>query len=605
MNQKWIALEKYQKMKVTYEKEYFKLGGDYAWFDGDKLVKKSVNQIREFFKNKKLTRQITDPETGETKTIEKSFYNIWSEDPDMREYTEVIHTFDATKVLPHQFNIFTGFNVEKIQRDVNVDVTKEIEILNEHLASLCNYNNEHVKLLKWFIAGMFKDPTTLPPICLVFISKEGVGKDMLYELIEMMINERSTFNVDQLDKVVGKFNSVLGGKLFGVINETDPKDSAERRDNIKFLITAKKVEIEGKHKDPVKTINCCRLMFFANRLCAFPAEDKARRPYIFHSSEKHLSQNIGAKANKEHFDRLANIIRNPQVQRAFYDELMKINTANFNFREIEKSELHSALIDAVKPPLAEFLSALCYLNKSDTFAIETTELIQLYNQYMAKHNMKFECSMKSLSVDLNFIYKVEKFPSNGKYKFRFHRKLICDILKKEFNIIVDGDETSMFKPKEDIKEEEPKVEDKAVMIRVDDHKKIVDIKDKEIEELKQKLKSLEIEKGDLIAKYEVVLMPWKDNEIKEAKQTIEYYTKLSCERERKNCKNEWMQTKFNYMTKDLDYFFEERREKKPTKKPTSKETDFVEIADGVILNKATNQELVKETIEDENDDFFN
>ena len=150
-------------------------------------------------------------------------------------------------------------------------MSKELEKLNDHIASLCNFNTEHVKLFKWFIADMFKRPDVLPSICLVFISKEGVGKDLMYDLLELMLNDKCTYNIDQLNKVTGQFNSLLGGKIF-VVNETNPKDSAERRDNIKYLITAKKVEIEGKHKDPVKTLNCCRMIFYANRLCAFPIE---------------------------------------------------------------------------------------------------------------------------------------------------------------------------------------------------------------------------------------------------------------------------------------------------------------------------------------------
>ena len=41
----------------------------------------------------------------------------------------------------------------------------------------------------------------------------------------------------------------------GVINETDPVDSQKRRDNIKYAITAKERQIEGKYKDAVTAPN--------------------------------------------------------------------------------------------------------------------------------------------------------------------------------------------------------------------------------------------------------------------------------------------------------------------------------------------------------------
>ena len=94
MSKTWFTLKAYKDMKIKYEQEYFKLGGDYAWFDGDKLTKKSITQIREYFKNKQISKESIDEETGNLTTKYRSFYSIWSEDPDMREYIEVIHTLN-------------------------------------------------------------------------------------------------------------------------------------------------------------------------------------------------------------------------------------------------------------------------------------------------------------------------------------------------------------------------------------------------------------------------------------------------------------------------------------------------------------------------------
>lgn len=37
MSNIWFTSTSYLNMKAKYEKEYFKLGGDFAWFDGDKF----------------------------------------------------------------------------------------------------------------------------------------------------------------------------------------------------------------------------------------------------------------------------------------------------------------------------------------------------------------------------------------------------------------------------------------------------------------------------------------------------------------------------------------------------------------------------------------
>jgi hypothetical protein len=37
-------------MKAQYEREYFKLGGKYAWYDGDKMEHRSASLIADHFK---------------------------------------------------------------------------------------------------------------------------------------------------------------------------------------------------------------------------------------------------------------------------------------------------------------------------------------------------------------------------------------------------------------------------------------------------------------------------------------------------------------------------------------------------------------------------
>jgi len=480
--QKFLSSSQYLNLKKKYEKEYFKLGGEYAWYDGDKIVKRSASNIAEYFKNKKVTiTETTEDDDGEThvKIKVKTFYQIWSEDPKMKEYNEVVFNCDKNNVKNYQFNLFNGFAIEKYQHKENVNLkslNKKLCKINDHIASLCNYNESHVNLVKWYMAHMLKKPHELPPMCLVFISKEGVGKDLFSELNENLIGDKYTFNVDKLDSIVGKFNTTMGGKILGVINETDPLDSSQRRDNIKFVISAKKLNIEGKHKDPVKTLNYCRLMFFANRYCAFPVEKGSRRPYVINCSDKYLPENIGAEANKKHFTELADIISDKDVQKLFYEELMKIDVDNFNFKEIEKSELHKILEDSAKPPLVDFITELIYKQTDNSkYVIHTIELLEKYTEYLRKRNMKFECSQKNFNVELQQVFKVEKFASNGRQKFRFNIQLVKDILLKEYKIdVTNQDDDNDFEEEETVQNMFVDTKDKA-QYRVEE---IISLKDK-------------------------------------------------------------------------------------------------------------------------------
>ena len=114
--QKFLKSKEYLTLKTKYEKEYFKLGGDYVWYDGDKIEKRSASKVAEYFKNKKVTiTEVTEDDDGEShvKMKSKTFYQVWSEDPKMKEYNEVVFNCDLKNVKNYQFNLFDGFVIQK------------------------------------------------------------------------------------------------------------------------------------------------------------------------------------------------------------------------------------------------------------------------------------------------------------------------------------------------------------------------------------------------------------------------------------------------------------------------------------------------------------
>jgi hypothetical protein len=444
--QKFLKSEDYQTMKLEYEKTYFKLLGDYVYYNGDTITNKSPSAIREYFKNKKIyIKEDRENANGDITTIkkEKSFYDIWSEDPDMKEYTEVTFDCDVKNVPKHKFNLFDGFKIKDHKISDKEKAREGLELINKHIEILRNHNKEHVKLVKWFYAQALQKPHELPNICLVFISKEGVGKDLFSEFIEKIFGEKYCYNTDKLDNVCGKFNSIHGGKIIGVINETNPVDSQQRRDNIKYIVTANKFLIEGKHKDPVKTKNYCRMVFYANRLTAFPIEEGGRRPFVFYCSKEMLPKYCGAEKSKEYFDNLLKVIADKDVQKAYYDELMKIDVKNFNHKEIAKSDLQQDMEENARSPIVEFFYKFLYTNLESKLTIKASDLLKLYNEFLKERNMKFDVSAKSFNIDVVHEFKLRKFLSCGVTKFEINVEQCKKYLTEEYKLSFDdSDENS-------------------------------------------------------------------------------------------------------------------------------------------------------------------
>ena len=75
------------------------------------------------------------------------------------------------------------------------------------------------------------------------------------------------------------------------------------------------------------------------------------------------------------------------ILKLFYEELMEIDVDNFNFKEIEKSQLHQTLEETAKPPLAEFMTELIYDHFDEKqFTLGTTEALEKFTNFQRKRN---------------------------------------------------------------------------------------------------------------------------------------------------------------------------------------------------------------------------
>ncbi len=461
----------YKTMKTQNEKTVFKLIGKYCINTGDKILEKSASEINEYYKNKKITLECVEQITTKkgtistTKELSKNYYQIWSEDPNMKEYLQLVFNCDISKVKPTQYNLFDGFNHFDNFKSEKVD----LEPIFEHIKSLVNYNIDHFNYVISWLAQLVQQPHILPHTTLIFISEEGVGKDLFSGFLSEILNEKYTMNTEKLENVCGKFNSALGGKLLITINETNPIESRERIENIKYLITADKIVIEGKHKDPIKTENFCRFIFFSNRLFAFPVEEGSRRPKIFQASNKYLPKNYGVEENKQYFTNLAdNIYKNVKYQKAFLEYLKTYDIKNFNPKMDIKSELHQELEDASINPVGEFLCG--YINKlQGDIRVLTTELYNEFKKFLSDNSYKYEYSPKKFNVEIVATYKIKKIKSSSQY-FEINYKEIKSLLTQKYKYDFDDKDENIL-----------------------DFGVVNNDKDNEIMELKNRIKQLEDE----------------------------------------------------------------------------------------------------------------
>jgi len=429
-----LKSESYKIAKLQYEKEYFKLFGEYCSINcKNEPIIKSPSAMKEYFKNKMIFADVEEESYDKKgtksisiKKISKSFYDIWSCDPNMKEYKEMVFECDIKNIKPEQYNLFQNFN------HFNGLLKKELDLslVFDHIKSMVNFNEEHFKYLLSWMAQLIQTPHELTDTCIVIISPEGTGKDLFSDFFSDVINRIYTHNTEKLEQICGKFNSVLGGKLFITVNETNPVESRERIENIKFLTTAKYVSIEAKHKDPITSKHYARYLFISNRLMAFPVENGSRRPVIFKASDKYLKINYGEEESVAHFTKLADILHNKDYQYSFLRFLQTYDIKNFNFKSFTKSDLHRELEENSQSPIVSYLADYVKQSKTDDiFRLSTEEALLNYNSAYGK---KYQMTQAKFNIEMTNTYNISKGKSGTMY-FEFNINEIKKMLETKYN----------------------------------------------------------------------------------------------------------------------------------------------------------------------------
>jgi len=441
-----LESQEYKAMKEKYEKNYFKLCGDYCYYDGEKIKISSSSKIAEQFKNKKISIEHTTQElkkgkiNNKTVSISKNFYQIWSEDPNMREYNDIVFNCNLEKVKPDQFNLFDGFNhFSQLPQD---DEIVDLEPIFDHMKSLVNDDIDNYNYFISWLAQLIQYPHILPHTALIFITKEGIGKDLFAQFFSNVIHKKYYSITNKLELICGNFNSDLGGKLLYVINETNPVESKERLDDIKFLITAEEIMINGKYKDPVRSQNFCRFMFFTNRLFGFPVEEGNRRPVIFSGSNRYLKEVIGEENNKKYFDGMKAIYKNVKYQNAFLQYLKNLDISNFKPAHFKKSELQNTLEDNAVNPIVSFMASLIskHDDMNEKIKVETPVLLRMFSDYMRERNYKFDYTQRKFNVELKCIFDIDSKKSNGNMFFFYTYGHVKNILIDKYKYTFDNND---------------------------------------------------------------------------------------------------------------------------------------------------------------------
>lgn len=213
---------------------------------------------------------------GKSKEVAK----WWESNSKRREYDQIVFEPDMSKVSPRHFNLFCGLKFQPVEHKLTesklVECEKRISKPISHIRNvLCNKSTERFEYtLKWMAHGVQR-PWRKIKVALVFRGPQGCGKSMLWDFYgTLIIGSKNYPYCNEIDKIIGKFNSLAANKLLICLDEAGNYGGAfKMNDRIKSLITQETTCMELKGQDPTSVQDKSNIVFTTNN--AWPVKREA------------------------------------------------------------------------------------------------------------------------------------------------------------------------------------------------------------------------------------------------------------------------------------------------------------------------------------------
>lgn len=345
----------------------------------------------------------------------QDWFDSWFKDVEQASYFKADYYLYPEICPENCFNLWTGFEIEKKAPKLvmNEAMMEKLKIIHRHISVLCNHDQVCIQYLLYYLSHTFQRPGELAGIGLLFVSKQGVGKDLFfYHFIGAIIGKKYCLQTSTMDHIIGKFNK-SANKLLLLLSEARGTDTFTASDHIKARITQEDYVYEEKFKQLITLKNFGRWIFFSNHKCPLKIEYDDRRFVAIQCDSTYAN-------NEEYFARLVPLIHDPMVQKAFYDECMNRNINGF--------------LPRYQRPLTEFYHELRKRN-IDRLALFLNSVIN--NQVMEVQN---DTPIKSSTLHKIFLRWCDD--TNFKQVNYTHHQFGCDmkkykgIYKKKSNCVV-------------------------------------------------------------------------------------------------------------------------------------------------------------------------
>jgi hypothetical protein len=202
----------------------------------------------------------------------KDLFPTWIRDKQKRKYKTVeCAPFNPRETDPtpdHVLNVAEPFKFAYIlQAERRPDGLSDFKFILEHI---CCSEATRTYMLHYF-AHLLQFPRVNPQVAPVLKGHMGgVGKDSIYKLMTALLGAFWTVTTDDMERVFGKFNSLLDHKLLVQLNEVEGGQGAKFINKLKGRVTQKLNIIKEENIKPHTQTNNVRYLGSSNNLNPMP-----------------------------------------------------------------------------------------------------------------------------------------------------------------------------------------------------------------------------------------------------------------------------------------------------------------------------------------------
>ncbi len=248
------------------------------------------------------------------------------------------------------FNVFHGYLYQPLE-DVDMPV---IQPFLDHIKDIISDKNEELYefILNW-VSYIIQNPNGKTETAIVLTGKYGTGKNTFTNAICQLLKGYSVENVNKIDNIVGKNNSLLENKKLIICNELSSADSNQfiDFDTLKSIITETSIIISEKYQPSRASENVVNLIFVSNHDCPIQILKGDRRYVVSETSAEKID-------DKEYWKNLEKTMTNDKFYPNLFTYFVKKNISDYDKRALPHTAARERIINNSKSPYEMLLLSI-------------------------------------------------------------------------------------------------------------------------------------------------------------------------------------------------------------------------------------------------------